>query len=270
VTERRFTDDELERALRDVGAHLAYPPTADLLPAVRSRIERSRAESFWATLWSPRLAFVPAAATIALLIAATLAFQPVGARAADALGLRGLAIFFGAETPPPSTAGKAILPDATRVASLEAASREVGFTVRAPTAVVGEPPDEVYVRHADGQAQAILVYRAGASGGLIRSSAVPGVGMLIIETRGRVEQQLLGKVIPPGTRVEQVTVSGGPGVWIEGEPHQFFYRGPDGNVVIDSLRLAGNVLAWEQDGLLLRIESQLDRATALKLAAAMR
>jgi hypothetical protein len=265
-----LTDAELERALRDVGAHLAYPATADLLPAVKARIDRGRVESFWATFWSPRLAFVPAVATVVVLLVATLAFQPVGAKAAEALGLRGLAIFFGIEAPAASTAGKVILPDATRVASLEAASREVGFTVRAPTAALGAPPDEIYVRHADGQAQAILLYREGAAGGLIRSSAVPGVGMLIVEARGRVEQPLLGKVIPAGTRVEQVTVNGGPGVWIEGEPHQFFYRGPDGNVVIDSVRLAGNVLAWEQEGLLFRIESQVDRATALKLAGAMR
>lgn len=269
MTERRFTDRELESALRDVGAHLSYPATIDLLPAVRARIERRRDEGFWATFWSPRAAFVPALATVALLLLATLAFQPIGATAVETLGLRGLVIFRGAESPP-ATSGMAILPDATRVASVAAASREVGFAVRVPTAVVGAPPDEVYVRRADGQQQAILVYRAGASDGLIRASKVSGIGMLIVEARGTVERPLLGKVVGPGSRVEELTVNGGRGIWIEGEPHQFFYRAPDGNVVVDSLRLAGNVLAWEQDGLLLRIEAQLDRDSALKLAAAMR
>ncbi len=269
MTSGRLTDDELERALRDVGAHLAYPPAADLLPAVRARIEQRHAESFWSIFRSPRAAFVPALATVALLLLAALAFQPIGANALEALGLRGLVVFRGAEAPPPSV-GAAILPDATRVASLDAASREVGFEVRAPTAAVGAPPDEIYVRRAEGQQQAILVYRTGASGGFVPASKVPGVGMLIVETRGKVAQPLLGKLVPPGGRIEQLTVNGGPGLWIEGEAHQFFYLGPDGNILPDSVRLAGNVLAWEQGDLLMRIEAQVDRDVALKLAGAMR
>lgn len=268
MTDRRFTDRELETALRDVGAHLAYPPTADLLPAVRARLEPRGGEGFWATLWSPRVALVPALATVALLLVAALAFQPIGATAVEALGLRGLVIFRTAETPPPSS-GAVILPDAKRVASLATASREVGFDVVTPGAV-GAPPDEIYVREVQGQRQAILVYRAGASDGLIPPSKVTGIGMLIIEARGSLEPQLLGKVVGPGTRTEPVDVNGVRGVWLEGELHQFFFRAPSGEAIIDSVRLAGNVLAFERAGVLIRIEADVTKDVALRFAATTR
>ncbi len=152
----RLTEGELEAALRDTGAHLAYPPTVDLVAAVRERIE-ARPSGLMQLLWSPRYALVPALATLVLLALATLAFTPIGAQAAEALGLRGLVIFRTAQTPPPPTPTPrpspsasasasvppgGVLSDAHRVASVEAASREVGFTVLVPSAL--GPPDEVY------------------------------------------------------------------------------------------------------------------------------
>jgi hypothetical protein len=265
VTDRRFTDDELERALRDVGSHLAYPPAADLLPAVRARIERGRAESFWATFWSPRLAFVPAAATVLVLLIATLAFQPIGARAAEALGLRGLVVFFGGGAPAPAVSGKAVLSDAVPVASVDEASRQAGFRVVVP----GElgRPDEVFVRASSQGTTVFLVY--GLRPG-IPASKQSGIAVLVMESRGSFEAPLLGKVLPQGARAEQVTVNGGRGVWIEGAPHQIFFRSPNGDVVMDTLRLAGNVLAWDQGQLFLRLEADIPKDAALRLASSMR
>ncbi len=206
--ERRSTDGELESALRDLGAHLSYPATRDLLPAVRARIEQRRGESFWATFWSPRAAFVPALATLALLVLATLAFTPIGASAAEALGLRGLAIFRGAEAPP-AVRGKAVLPDALKVASVDEASRQAGFAVLVPSEV--GRPDEVYVRGSSQGTTVFLVY--GARPGIAPAKET-GIGMLVTEARGSFEAPLLGKVVGPGSRVEQLTVNGGRGVWI--------------------------------------------------------
>jgi hypothetical protein len=264
TSERRFTDGELESALRDVGAHLSYPSTVDLLPAVRARIERRKGESFWATFWSPRAAVVPALATVALLLLATLAFQPIGATAAEALGLRGLAIFRAAETPAP-TSGKAVLADARKVASAEEASRQAGFAVLVPSAL--GRPDEVYVRASSQGTTVFLVY--GARPGIAPAKAT-GIGVLVAEARGSFEAPLLGKVVGPGAHVEQLTVNGGRGVWIEGAPHQIFFRAPDGQVVVDSLRLAGNVLAWDQGALFVRIEADVPKDQALRIASSMR
>lgn len=263
MTERRFTDRELETALRDVGAHLTYPPRADMLPAVRARITERR-EGFWSTFRSPRLAFVPALATVALLALATIALQPIGVTAAEALGLGRLAIFRAAETPPASS-GKAVLPDAERVASVEEASRRAGFTVLVPAAL--GRPDEVYVGRSP-QGPAVFLVYAPRPG--IAPSKQSGIGVLITEAPGAFEAPLLGKVLPPGARSEQLTVNGGRGVWIEGAPHQIFFRAPSGEVVIDTLRLAGNVLAWDQGGAFVRLEADLPKDEALRIASSVR
>lgn len=264
MTERRFTDHELESALRDLGAHLSYPSTVDLLPAVRARIERHRGEGFWAALWSPRVAFVPALATVALLLVAAVAFQPVAATAAEALGLRGLAIFRAAESPPPAS-GKAVLSDAVKVASVEEAARQAGFAVVLPSAL-GQP-DEVYVRRSAQGASVFLVY--GARSGIAPAKQT-GIAVLVTEARGSFEAPLLGKVVGPGSRVEQLTVNGGRGVWIEGAPHQIFFRAPDGQVVVDTVRLAGNVLAWDQGALFVRLEADAPKDQALRIASSVR
>lgn len=263
MTDGRLSDRELEAALRDVGAHLSYPATADLLPAVRARIEEQRGGGFWSIFRSPRAAFVPALATVALLVLLTLAFQPLGANALEALGIGRLAIFRAAETPPP-TAGS-VLADAQRVANVEEASRQAGFTVLVP-AELGRP-DEVYVRQSPQGATAFLVY--GPRPG-IAPSRQTGIGVLITQAAGTFEAPLLGKVLPPGSRADEVTVNGRRGVWIEGAPHQMFFRAPNGEVVIDTLRLAGNVLAWDQGAVFIRLEADITKDQAIRIASSVR
>jgi hypothetical protein len=58
---------------------------------------------------------------------------------------------------------------------------------------------------------------------------------------------------------------------MEGQPHQVFYTSNGGaSFVLDTLRLAGNTLIWEQNGLVMRLEAQVDKATALRIAASFR
>lgn len=262
MAERR--DFDLEATLRDVGASLRYPPTADLLPAVRTRIEApERGGSLLDLLRSP-LQLAPAVATLALLVLATLAFQPVASQAAEALGLRGIGLFPVPSIPAAiaSPAAGLIPADARRVRSIDDASREVGFPVLVPNAL--GPADATYVRRADGSAMAFLFY--GERTGVPASGAT----LLIVQVRGSLETQLLGKGIGPGTRVEEITVGRGRGIWIEGEPHQVFFRAPNGDILVDTIRLAGNVLLWEQGDLLMRIESDISRSDALRIARSMR
>jgi len=75
--------------------------------------------------------------------------------------------------------------------------------------------------------------------------------------------------VDPGTRVETVTVQGRTGYWIEGAPHEFFYRDASGEVVPETLRLAANVLLWETNGITVRIESALARDEVVRVADAM-
>ena len=68
----RFSDREIERDLRDLGARIEYPPTPDLAQAVRRRIEEEdtgwQARRFWPAFLSPRWS-VPAAALILIAVA---------------------------------------------------------------------------------------------------------------------------------------------------------------------------------------------------------
>jgi hypothetical protein len=58
---------------------------------------------------------------------------------------------------------------------------------------------------------------------------------------------------------------------MEGQPHQVFYTSNSGtSFITDTLRLAGNTLIWEQNGLVMRLEAQVDKATALRIAASFR
>ncbi len=66
--------------------------------------------------------------------------------------------------------------------------------------------------------------------------------------------------------MQVVAVGDGPGYWIGGEAHTFGYVGPDGEVILETLRLAGNTLLWERDGETFRLESGLGLTEAIEVA----
>jgi hypothetical protein len=274
----RLSDQELEVALGDVAAHLAYPPTADLSARVRARIAAGNGIEKGPAFWPQRIALVPVLITLALIALVTLALQPVGSQAAEALGLRGLVIFRTAATPSPTATAPAATPmpphggalvNAHRVASVQDAAREGGFAVLLPSAL--GTPDEVYVGEVQQHTQVYLVYSPRDATGTtpaIPASGQTGIGLLITEVRGSFEVAVLGKLAGPGTKVEQVSVNGAPGFWVEGL-HQVFYRGPNGEFVPDNLRLSGNALIWNTGELFVRLEADLPRDQALQIASSM-
>jgi hypothetical protein len=251
VTER-MRDDELERTLAEVGQRLAYPRTTAIAPAVRARIARPR--SFWSVLGNRRLA--PAVVTLLLLLVVT-AFGP------QLLRLRGIVIFPLQQTPPAATG--APLPLSGERVTLDEARRRVHFSVRVP-AELGAP-DDVFVETSGTSERVTFAYRERA--GIPQSKQI-GVAVLVGEFRGTLEDVLLGKGAGPGTKVEPVSINGGRGYWLEGEPHLFFYREPSGDVRQDTLRLAGNTLVWEQDGVTMRLEAQVTKEQALRIAGTFR
>jgi len=80
----------------------------------------------------------------------------------------------------------------------------------------------------------------------------------------------VGKIGGQTTRIEQLTVDGEPAIWIEGAPHFFFYRSPDGALEERPLRLARNVLLLERGDVLVRLEAGFDRARAVEIARSLR
>ena len=278
---RSLSDDELGAALR-AAASAEDPPVADIWPKVRARILARPSRRDW--LWfvrSPRYGLAPLAVTVALLLATAVALSPAAVTAAaEALGLRGVQIFRAPATPTAtaassspraSGAGATATPPAAAlgdVVSLAEARQRAGFSVLAPADAALGAPDEVRVRAIQGGGlQVNLVYAARPS---IATSPLAGVAALFSEFRGSVDPGLFVKVLGPDATVEELSVNGQRGFWIAGAPHQFFYRDAAGNIYPESLRLAGNTLIWEQDGLLLRLEAQVDRATALRIASSVR
>jgi hypothetical protein len=94
------------------------------------------------------------------------------------------------------------------------------------------------------------------------------VGLLLTEFPG--SSPVADKFVEPGTRVDVVTVNGMQGYWITGKPHLFGYVDDKGVSRMETVRLAGNVLLWERDGLVLRLELALPEAATLRIAASVR
>ena len=95
-------------------------------------------------------------------------------------------------------------------------------------------------------------------------------GLIITQTRGGIADEYLQKLVYGGTDVRRVNVAGRPGAFISGGSHSYLYVSPTGDVEQDHPLLAGPTLIWEQDGLVLRLEGDVDRATALRIARSMR
>lgn len=244
--DRRLSDAELEATLRDMGSRLEGPATPHLAARVRARLaERREARRGWL------FALAPALLTLVVIAG--------GATAAEMIRLRGVDVFrVPAVSAPPlqplDLGRRATLDEARALVPSLRLSTEPGLAV----------PDEVYVREAGPDASFVYAPRGGLPAG------PTGHGALVTQHRGVLDTALIGKGVGPDSRVVQVRVGDAPGVWIEGAAHFFFYRDAAGNILQESLRLAGNTLLWQRDGTLLRLEAQVGRERALEIAASFR
>jgi hypothetical protein len=266
MTREPMREQELEATLTDLGERLAYPRPTRLAAAVRARLNEPRPRRWWDAVLSPRYAFAPAIATLLLILVVSLAAMPDMRAAADEfLRLRGIDMFRTTATPSAPVASPAVPFPGQRVSLDEARSRAP--FLRAPADARLGAPDQVYIDQTQAGDRVTLVYVNRPE---IPASSEAGVGAVVVAFRGRIDESLFAKVIVPGTRVEEVTVSGGRGYWLEGTPHQFFYRDSAGNPSPETLRLAGNTLLWEQGGVTFRLEAQVARDEALRIAASFR
>ena len=248
---------DLERALQEVGLHIAYPPTPELAVAVRLRIISDPGRTRW---WGPRatrLALV-AGGLIALLGASALLLPPVRDTVAKFFHVQGVVIERRTVAPTPTAARSLDLGSRT---SLDRARAKVTFPVTVPGSLGS--PAAVYLRTPPPGGEVSLVYlpRPG-----LPEAHSTGVGLLLTEFRGSLAPEFFGKMLGPGAVAQEVDVAGTRGYWISGSPHAFVYQQPGANLVDEPLRLADNTLLWEKDGVTLRIESGLDRNASLGVA----
>jgi len=240
-------DLDLALALAGCGRELSFPPTPDLVSAVSRRLE---------AVGRPRRT---RRRMLVLAFAAVLA--TAGVAAAVTASLHGLGVVFVKRIPPVNP-GKG-LQLGLQVKPSEA-RRLAGFRVVMPGPPLGTP-DAWFVDDigtgASSERAVTLVWGARTDLPPIRH----GVSVLATETPGTLEPAYARKYVGAGSKLVSVTVNGAPGIWITGAPHALAWSN-GGQFQTQTLRLVGNVLAWNRGDLLLRIEGARTLAEAKRLA----
>ena len=226
---------ELDVALRELGRHVEFPPTPDRV--ARPSATGSPLRAFSSGLGAPwRRPLAIALAVLVVAVGAVLAVPPARTAVLDWLGLRGVSIVRVDELPP--------TPAVERL--------ELGRQVTLEEAplwrlVPDDEPDRVYV----GNGMVSLLW-----------GTPDRVRLLLTESRG---QAFIEKLIEQDARVERVTVNGEPGVWLE-EPHVVFFEDLRGRMRQSTGRLAGKTLLWQHGEVTLRLEGDLSKEEALRIA----
>jgi hypothetical protein len=204
-----------------------------------------------------------ALAGLSLVSGAALAVEP-GLRhtVLDWLGLRSVRIERTPKVPTlrPGSAGRDL--GLGRLTSLRDALDRVSFQALVPD----RPADEVYLANSPPGGQISFVYRPRPG---LPPAPGTATGLLITEFHGSQPRAFINKSLGPGTRISFVRVGADPGVWIAGRPHAFAYLDARGQARLETLRLAGNTLLWNHDGVLVRLEAAVSQHMALKIAASM-
>jgi hypothetical protein len=268
VTDRvaGLSDRDLGAALVAVGRDLAVPEVPDLAGAVVRRLEEPDHAPERRLIALPGL-FRRPGRRVALALAAVLVLA--GSAVAGGLLVRGVRILIAPDvtTPPPTPTVSGPLGRTLFLGeevTLAQAPQEVDFEVLVPTGV-GLPEPVAYVDDDPPGGRVSLVYPAGPG---LPEAEEAGVGMLLMQFRGRLELPFLEKLVQ-ADQVEEVEVAGSPGYWVEGE-HIVSYLDVRGEPVEERARLAGNTRLWQVGEVTFRLESALSMEEAIRIAESMR
>ena len=249
---------DLELELREL--RVDWPETPDLAGAVAGRLERAPATPPRRRLPLGRPAWQLAVAIVALVVAVVAAVPPARSAVLDLLGLGSVRIV--REEPQPSRFASDLA--LGEPVTLEQAGRRAGFPVLVP-AEVGEP-DAVYIS-AQPTSRVDLVYRPRPG---LPEASTTGAGLLVTEFRA-IAEPVIEKTVGASASVERLTVGGAPAYFISGDDHGFAYVPTAGGGAFEPQRLAGNTLLVERsDGVLLRVEGELSRDEAVRIAESAR
>jgi hypothetical protein len=236
---------ELELRLTALGRELDLPEPPDLSPAVRRRIAEARRAPFWR-----RRALLVAVAAVLVAVGAVLAVPPARSAVLDFFGIGSAEIRLVDELP-----------------AVESGPLEVGE----PTtlgAARGRVPG-LLESHGDEVGNPDHVYAFGSG----RGTTVTFVWgdperprLLLTQVRGRVHFE---KLFMGGTDVVVTDVNGADAAWIEGAPHVVFVETDGGGIDLPG-RLARNTLVWSRGPVTLRLEGDLSREDAERIARSVR
>lgn len=286
----RSADEALADELRALSGWLAAPAIGGAPgstdPARRARLRLEAGAGRRRPAWWPlgsfagrplRRSFV--LAVIALVVLAAL----VGA---IGFGVPGIRIFFVGPTPSPVGSASSVLPASPSPSPSGSPSPSIpappgsnldlgfattpseapsltGFGVLLPADPSVGPPDTMWY----GDGRLTLVWRSRPD---LPETQAAGVGLLVTELQGRLNEEFLGKMIPTGTTLTPVRIDGVSGWWISGAVHELLYLDDRGEMVSDSRRSVGDTLIWTRGDLTFRLETALGRDVAIRIAESIR
>ncbi|SRR5713226_5339258 len=255
-------EKDLEQRLRDLRPYLDYPATPNLVVAVRARLVTAPRRAWWSAFAIPRRLALAVAVAL-LVIGGLLAIPQTRDTIAHWFAVKGVIVNTVPSLPAGPLGQSLGLGQRTTLAGAQSGAR---FQVLVPTDPSLGQPDEVYLNTTVPGGEVSFVYRTRPG---LPTSSKSTVGILVMEIQGGVNKNFFGKMIGPDTTLTEVTVNGGPGYWIEGSPHVFFFTDAQGAVHDEDMRLATNTLLWQQGDRTLRIEGAATKAQALQIAASM-
>jgi len=224
---------ELETALRQLGRDVEFPATPDLASAIRGQLVRRRS-------W--RRPVLVAMAILVVAIGAVLLVPPARTAILDWLGLRNVSVVRVDELPTARPLGPL---DLGRQVTLAEAKR------RAPWIVVPEDrPDRVYVSDSLPGGKVTLLWGSASSPRLLMTEIT---GHAYIE-----------KIVQGEQSVEPVRI-GDAGAWFQGR-HVVMFTDRNGTFHEGVGRLAANTLVWQLGDVTLRLEGDLTKEEALRIA----
>lgn len=225
--------EDLEAALRGLGARIEVPDPPDVTASVRRRI----------ALKPKRQILRPVLlGLLALVLAGAVAFAvspEVRAGVAEFFGFAG--VEFRQDAPPPiPTTTPPVLPGERTISLADARTL---FQVQVP-ATLGDPQE---VRVTD-ERVVTLIYD----------------GLRLDEFDGNFGPAM-GK-FAQATDIERVRINDGEGLWIP-RPHDVMYVDRAGEWQHQSARLSGRTLIWQSGGKTMRLEGELTKQEAIRIAS---
>jgi hypothetical protein len=262
MTERRPM--ALEERLADLSVAVEFPATPRIAELVGDRLRAGLGRGplgngRWRLVRFPSLG---RGALLALLATALL----VGAVAAIGIATGGLRLIFNPESLPalPSLPNQ---PGIGQQVTLDDARSQVGFALRVPNLAALGDPDQVYLMEPPVGGAVTLVYGERPGYPLQHGRAY---GLVITQFRADIDPEYFEKLINGGVSVTSAIVNGHAAYWVAGGDHFFFYRDANGGVVNTTLRLAGETLIWEEDGVTQRVEGAPSLGAAVVVAESLR
>jgi Domain of unknown function (DUF4367) len=257
-------DRELERELRELGSLIDYPPTPNVARAARNvldeaaneqsrRLRRAFPTMRWAAV-AAAFVLVVAVPTLSPGLRATVSdwflaedFQSTGVDAGSPkrqseAGAPAAGVSKGATTPAqaPQFSGE-------RISVREAQARMDGTLILPRTPELGKP-EEIYTVGTASKEGVMLVYKYG-----LPPLGDTGIHLVLTEVPGDLEPAYLTGRTTAGSKFDRVSVDGNTGYWRSA-----------GN------RLPGQTLLWEQGGVALRLEANVKKEQAIRIAESAR